>query len=170
MSYKSSSQENPVGPDSPAFNFPFSMGQVLVALLLLAIGLTIWKQYEAKYIAPRTTIRWSPFSIEALKHAARRHIDVLVVLDPSDASELLKMNERLADPEFQKAVFLARPLLQRIDSFTSLDEASAKWIDSNWPDVVPGKLLWIPGGDLLNYKMFNNNEIGEVLQSLTSRR
>lgn len=168
MSYKSSPQENPVGPESPAFTFPFSKVQVLVALLLVAIGLTAWKLYEAKYIAPGTTVRWQPFSLEALTSAAHRRIDVLIVLDPNPPEELQSLNEQLTNSEFQKAVYLTRPRTFRIESMTSLDESSVAWLEEQSDKVSPGNLIWLPQGDVHNYRVFSASEIDQVIQCLTS--
>lgn len=168
MSYKSSHQENPVGPESPAFVFPFSKVQVLVALLLVAIGLTAWKQYEANTVAPRTAVRWEPFSIEVLERATHRRLDILVVFDPTDPQELQSLNEQLTRPEFQKAVYLSRPRTLRIGSTMSLDESSATWLDEHSDKLTPGNFLWLPKGDVENFRVLNGSEIDKVIQCLSS--
>jgi hypothetical protein len=129
MSYKSKMDENPVGPESPTFVFPFSRGQVLAGLLVLAVGLTAWKQYQEHFIAPRTAVAWQPFSLEQVATAERRHVDMLILIEAAGESSLAaELDALITCPAFQKACFLARPAALRVTSVAELGDESRRWL------------------------------------------
>lgn len=119
--------ENPLGPESPTVSFAFRQWHVLVALLVVAIGLTAWKQYEYHYLAPNRPVTWQPFSVEQAERALRSGRDViLVVSSPPDQKN--SDEARHDDPEFRRAVYLSGAVTMQIESVESIEQDHPGWL------------------------------------------
>lgn len=106
--------ENPTGPESPSWEFPFSRGQVVLGLLLIAAGLTLWKQYELRFVAPATVVRWEDPSAGQLDTMLRNRRSLLVWLVPDDPDQARRQARILATPDVQRAVYYRKPWAVRI--------------------------------------------------------
>jgi hypothetical protein len=144
MSYKNKRPENPVGPDAATFEFRYSLWQVLAALLVVAIVLTAWKVYEARFIAPNIPVAWQAFSEKSFDQARRQGRDVLLQVVPVERELAVRQIGVTSRPEFQRAVFLASPVALQIDLNEELDEGTRNWLPINVPAIAAGGMAFFP--------------------------
>lgn len=115
------SPENPVGPEESPVKLDLPMWQVYVALLLIASGLTIYKFYESRYIAPNHVVTWTPLNGEAILSAHRQR-ELLIWVKSDNANQNQEIESLFADPTIRSAVYLKH--LQTIQLVEPPGEAS----------------------------------------------
>ncbi len=147
MISQSRDSENPVGPETPSFEFSWSLWQVLPGLLVIAVGLTIWKWYEARFVAPGVPVAWQEFELDLVRQARRQYRDVLISVGPGLPARVAQQSAATSSPEFRQAVYLRRPVALRIKAVGGLPDDAQSWLRKTLPGLKDGGLAWLPQGD-----------------------
>lgn len=132
--------ENPLGPESPTVSFAFRQWHVLVTLVVVATGLTAWKQYEYHYLAPNRPVAWQPFSVEQAERAFRSRRPVILAL-PRQTDQTNSEVSQHDDSEFRRAVYLSRALTMQIESVEAIERDHPGWLSERLPELPQSGFL-----------------------------
>lgn len=133
------SPENPVGPEVPPMKLDIPMWQVYAALLLIASGLTAYKFYESRYLAPNHVVTWQPLKGEDVL-SAHRNRALLVWVKSGNADRNQEIQSLFANPAVRSAVYLQH--LQTIQLVESPDKHSEIWEEKDWDKIRGGGLAY----------------------------
>lgn len=153
------SVENPVGPETPSWEFSWPLGQVLLGLFVIAVGLTIWQQYESRYVGPRTPVAWQSFELDRLEQARRQNQDVLLAVTPANLEQAVRQIAVTGSRDFQQFVFVNLPLPLKIESPGDAPADVRQWLDETVPQIRSGGLAWFPRGQASQCRWLDSGEL-----------
>ena len=130
---------NPVGPEESPVKLDLPMWQVYVALLLIASGLTAYKFYESRYIAPNHVVTWVTLTGDEVLSAHRQR-ELLIWVKSEDANRNQVIDSLFTEPLIRSTVYLKH--LQTIQLVDSSEPTLEIWETTPWDKIRGGGLAY----------------------------